>query len=87
MLTLILLTVNIGTFKFFKDTNLYEKIGVSRKMSTLEIKEWAQTMKIELYQKGTQVPQLPLKDFTEIISVLTHPARRLSYDSFGYHSV
>lgn len=44
-------------------------------------------MKIEYYQKGAQVPQLPLKDFTEIISVLTHPARRLSYDSFGYHSV
>lgn len=42
-------------------------------------------MKIEYYQKGTQVPPLPLKDFTEIISVLTHPARRLSYDSFGYH--
>lgn len=34
MLTLILLTVNIGAFKFFKDVNLYEKIGVSRKMST-----------------------------------------------------
>jgi hypothetical protein len=35
---LILLTLNIGAFKIFKDVNLYEKIGVSRIMSTLEIK-------------------------------------------------
>lgn len=37
---LALLAVNQATFMFFKDPNLYEQIGASRRLSILELKKW-----------------------------------------------
>lgn len=87
LLALVLLLLNQGAFMFFKNNNLYEVIGVKRGMGISELKEWAQRRRVELYQIGSVPAAVPESTFLEIVSVLTHPARRLSYDSFGQHGV
>jgi hypothetical protein len=81
-LTLVLL--NQGAFMFFKTKNLYEVIGAQRRMTIGELKEWGERRRVELYQIGSEPATIPESTFLEIINVLTHPARRLSYDSFGH---
>ena len=37
---ILLFTANQGIFLFFKDANLYEKIGAPRRLNIKELKEW-----------------------------------------------
>lgn len=62
-------------------------VGVQRKMSITDLKQWAERRRVEIYQIGSVPATVPESTFLEAISVLTHPARRLSYDSFGEHKV
>ena len=43
-----LLLVNQSLFMFFKDYNLYEKIGAPRKLNAVELKSWGTLRQAEL---------------------------------------
>jgi hypothetical protein len=54
LFALTLFLLNQGAYMFFKDKNLYEVIGVSRRMSISELKEWGVKRRVELYQIGSE---------------------------------
>lgn len=82
-----LLLLNQGAFMFFKNDNIYQVLGIQRAMPTTDIKQWAERRRVEIYQIGSVPANVPESTFLDMVGVLTHPARRLTYDSFGYSSV
>ncbi len=87
LFALVLLLLNQGAFMFFKNDNIYQILGIHRGMPVGDIKHWAEKRRVEIYQIGSVPSTVPESSFLEMVGVVTHPARRLTYDSFGYSSV
>lgn len=83
-----IISINQLLFFAFKTENLYEKINLPRKLSLSEVKKHGDELAIELMKKQMPADEKirKINEISEIISVLSHPARRLTYDSFGLTS-
>lgn len=85
LFTVVLLGANQIIYFMFKDRNLYEELEVSRRMSGAEITEYANDIKIKIMSMNMDMNTRleKVNQLQAMVQVLTHPATRLTYDSFG----
>lgn len=54
---LTLFFVNQGVYMFFKDHNLYEKIGAPRRLNIVELKDWGKQRRSQLFMEYSENPK------------------------------
>ena len=83
---IVLLGINQGVFMYMQENNLYEEIEVARSMPVAEFKKHQQELEIKIMQRS-EIPMAKRVEFLHqvesIIKTLSHPATRLTYDTFG----
>ncbi len=52
-----LFMVNQSIYMFFKDDNLYQKIGASRRLNIVELKQWGNQRRSELFKQYADNPK------------------------------
>lgn len=77
--------LNQAVYFFFKPRNLYEELNIPRSMPSDQIKKYEDDLKIKIMQTSMpmQDKMANINKLEAMVQVLTHPARRLSYDTFG----
>ena len=86
LFVIVLIGLNQTLYFFFKPKNLYEELEISRSMSPAEIEKYQKDLELKIMQMEN-IPYNQrmenIKKLESMVQVLTHPARRLSYDTFG----
>lgn len=86
LFVVVLIGLNQAIYFIFKPKNLYEELEIPRSMPPEQIKAYMKDLEVKILQMDNIPYEQRMGNIEKLhgmVYVLIHPARRLSYDTFG----